>query len=73
MLEDWERFSDVYGQNRELRREIQRLRGWRDAALREHTGLAVAVAEDPLSCVALGTGKALEHKAALKHVLKDSV
>jgi rod shape-determining protein MreC len=32
MLEDWERFSDVYGQNRELRREIQRLRGWRDAA-----------------------------------------
>lgn len=32
MVEDWERFSDVHGQNRELRREIQRLRGWRDAA-----------------------------------------
>ncbi|TVQ55618.1 MAG: rod shape-determining protein MreC [Rhodobacteraceae bacterium] len=32
MLEDWEKFSDVHGQNRELRREIQRLRGWRDAA-----------------------------------------
>ncbi len=32
LVEDWERFSDVHAQNRELRREIQRLRAWRDAA-----------------------------------------
>jgi len=44
-----------------------------DSALRESTGLAVAIAEEPLNCVALGTGKALEHKAALRHVLKDTV
>ncbi|MFN3614491.1 MAG: rod shape-determining protein, partial [Rubrimonas sp.] len=44
-----------------------------DAALREYTGLAVTVADEPLNCVALGTGKALEHKTALRHVLKDSV
>jgi len=32
IADDWERFNDVYNQNRELRREIQRLRAWRDAA-----------------------------------------
>jgi rod shape-determining protein MreC len=32
ILEDWERFADVYRQNRQLRREIQRLRAWRDVA-----------------------------------------
>lgn len=32
VIDDWERFNDVYAQNRELRREIQRLRAWRDAA-----------------------------------------
>jgi rod shape-determining protein MreB len=31
-----------------------------DEALREATGLPVTVAEDPLTCVALGTGRALE-------------
>jgi rod shape-determining protein MreB len=31
-----------------------------DEALREATGLPVTIAEDPLSCVALGTGRALE-------------
>jgi rod shape-determining protein MreB and related proteins len=31
-----------------------------DRVLREATGLPVAVAEEPLTCVALGTGKALE-------------
>ncbi|MCH8684805.1 rod shape-determining protein [Sphingosinicellaceae bacterium A1X5R2] len=31
-----------------------------DRVLREETGLPVAVAEEPLSCVALGTGRALE-------------
>ncbi|MEX2519814.1 MAG: rod shape-determining protein [Paracoccaceae bacterium] len=44
-----------------------------DRALREQTGLAVTVAEECLNCVALGTGKALEHRAALRHVLRDSV
>jgi rod shape-determining protein MreC len=32
LVEDWGRFQDVYAQNRELRREIERLRAWRDAA-----------------------------------------
>jgi rod shape-determining protein MreB len=40
-----------------------------DLALREQTGLAITVAEDPLSCVALGTGKALEHEKDLMHIL----
>ncbi|MGM0583371.1 MAG: rod shape-determining protein [Pseudomonadota bacterium] len=40
-----------------------------DLALREQTGLAITVAEDPLSCVALGTGKALEHERDLIHIL----
>jgi rod shape-determining protein MreC len=31
-VEDWGRLQDVYAQNRELRREIERLRAWRDAA-----------------------------------------
>jgi rod shape-determining protein MreB len=31
-----------------------------DAHIREETGLPVSIAEDPLSCVALGTGKAME-------------
>ncbi|MFS0735472.1 rod shape-determining protein [Sphingomonas sp. 1P06PA] len=31
-----------------------------DKVLREETGLPVTVAEDPLTCVALGTGRALE-------------
>ncbi|MDO9489924.1 MAG: rod shape-determining protein, partial [Sphingomonadaceae bacterium] len=36
------------------------LLGDNDAVLREATGLPVSIAEDPLTCVALGTGKALE-------------
>ncbi|MFQ5566587.1 MAG: rod shape-determining protein MreC [Paracoccaceae bacterium] len=34
MSRDYRNFLDVYGQNRELRREIQRLRAWRDTARR---------------------------------------
>ena len=34
-----------------------------DDVLREETGLPVIVAEDPLTCVALGTGRALEDPA----------
>lgn len=32
MVDDFENFTRVYEQNKALRREIQRLRGWRDAA-----------------------------------------
>ena len=40
-----------------------------DYVLRYATGLAVMVADDPLSCVALGSGQALENMAKLKGVL----
>ena len=33
-----------------------------DDVLRDETGLPVTVAEDPLTCVALGTGRALEEE-----------
>jgi rod shape-determining protein MreB len=37
--------------------------------LRDATGLAVVVAENPLQCVALGTGRALEERKRLQNVL----
>lgn len=40
-----------------------------DVVLRHATGLPVSVAEDPLSCVALGTGRALEEMKTLKNLL----
>ncbi|MDP1668644.1 rod shape-determining protein [Phaeovulum sp.] len=40
-----------------------------DLALREQTGLSISVAEAPLNCVALGTGKALEFEKQLRHVI----
>ncbi|MFE0754819.1 rod shape-determining protein [Inquilinus sp. NPDC058860] len=40
-----------------------------DLVLRHATGLPVSIADDPLSCVALGTGRALEEMKTLKHVL----
>lgn len=40
-----------------------------DFVLRHSTGLAVTIADDPLSCVALGTGHALEEDKALRNVL----
>lgn len=40
-----------------------------DFVLRHATGLPVSVAEDPLSCVALGTGRALEEMNTLKSLL----
>ncbi|MGE4352332.1 MAG: rod shape-determining protein [Bdellovibrionales bacterium] len=40
-----------------------------DLVLRHATGLPVSVAEDPLSCVALGTGRALEEMHTLKNLL----
>ena len=40
-----------------------------DFVLRHATGLAVAIADDPLSCVALGTGHALQEMKTMKNVL----
>ncbi|MDR1691588.1 MAG: rod shape-determining protein, partial [Rickettsiales bacterium] len=39
-----------------------------DIALRKSTGLPVFVAEDPLTCVARGTGEALENMKKLKDI-----
>jgi rod shape-determining protein MreB len=40
-----------------------------DFVLRHATGLAVTVADDPLSCVALGTGRVLEEMKKMRHVI----
>jgi rod shape-determining protein MreB len=42
-----------------------------DDFLREETGLPVSIAEDPLSCVALGTGRAME-EAIYRGVLQTA-
>lgn len=41
-----------------------------DLVLREQTGLPVSIAEDPLSCVVLGTGKCLENMSLMKKLLQ---
>lgn len=43
-----------------------------DFVLRHATGLPVTIADDPLSCVVLGTGHALEEMNTLKNVLIGS-
>jgi rod shape-determining protein MreB len=40
-----------------------------DYVLRHATGLPVSIADDPLSCVVLGTGRTLEEMKKLRHVL----
>jgi rod shape-determining protein MreB len=45
------------------------LLGNMDSVLRHATGLPVSLADDPLSCVVLGTGRALEEMKRLKDVL----
>jgi len=40
-----------------------------DLSLREKTGLAISVADQPLDCVALGTGKSLEYQKQLQHII----
>ena len=42
-----------------------------DYVLRHATGLPVSIADDPLSCVALGTGRALEEMKRLRNVLSS--
>jgi rod shape-determining protein MreB len=44
-----------------------------DAEIRAYTGLPVTVADDPLSCVALGCGRVLEHPQWMKGVLESSM
>jgi rod shape-determining protein MreB and related proteins len=43
-----------------------------DEVLRHWTGLPVVVAEEPLACVALGTGRALEERHRLRQVLTSA-
>ncbi|MBC6439200.1 MAG: rod shape-determining protein [Rhodospirillales bacterium] len=40
-----------------------------DNVLRNATGLPVSIGDEPLSCVALGTGRVLEDRKTLKHIL----
>jgi rod shape-determining protein MreB len=40
-----------------------------DQVLRDATGLAVVIAENPLQCVAMGTGRAMEERKRLSNVL----
>ena len=42
-----------------------------DLVLRHATGLSVSIADEPLTCVALGSGRALEEMKTLKNVLID--
>ena len=39
-----------------------------DKVLRRATSLPVSIAEDPLLCVVMGTGKALEEKSKLSDI-----
>jgi rod shape-determining protein MreB len=43
-----------------------------DRRIREETGLPVSIADDPLSCVALGTGRVLENTKGMRHVLSTA-
>jgi rod shape-determining protein MreB len=40
-----------------------------DKLIKEETGMPVTIAENPLDCVAIGTGKVLEEIEALRRVL----
>ena len=40
-----------------------------DFVLRHATGLPVSIADDPLTCVALGTGRALDNPKTFRNVL----
>ena len=44
-----------------------------DRVLRHSTGLAVSIADDPLTCVALGTGRTLEEMRSFKRLLINGV
>ena len=40
-----------------------------DKLISKETGLPVVIAEDPLSCVAIGTGKALDQEETFSRML----
>ena len=40
-----------------------------DKLITKETGLPVQIAEDPLSCVAMGTGKAMEQEETFANML----
>ena len=42
-----------------------------DKLISKETGLPVSIAEDPLSCVAIGTGKALEQEGIFSSMLTE--
>ena len=42
-----------------------------DKLISKETGLPVQIAEDPLSCVALGTGKALDQEEIFSTMLTE--
>jgi rod shape-determining protein MreB len=42
-----------------------------DQVLRNETGLPISIADEALSCVALGTGKALEYIKTMKYILSS--
>ena len=43
-----------------------------DEAIREATGLPVTIADEALSCVALGSGKALESEGSFEPILSSA-
>ena len=43
-----------------------------DEAIREATGLPVTIADEALSCVALGSGKALESESSFEPILSSA-
>ncbi len=43
-----------------------------DYVLRHATGLPVSIADQPLSCVALGAGRCLEEMKTLKRILHEA-
>src|SRR5260221_3522223 len=43
-----------------------------DQVLRDETGFPVSIADDALSCVALGTGRTLEDAKAMRHMLSTA-
>ena len=50
-------------------REKKRLKKKQDKLIKKETGLPVTIAEDALSCVAIGTGKALEQEGIFSSML----
>ena len=42
-----------------------------DILIREETGLPVLIADDPLTCVVMGCGKALDEMDLLREVMSE--